>query len=121
MEVNIDSNLQIVFILTVGFALACIFGYLAFCLRLSPILGYLLSGYLIGPYSPGFVADMHTAEQLAEIGVVLMMFGVGLYFRWQDLIKERNIAIPGAILQTVAASVLGAALIYGLGWSLKAG
>lgn len=121
MQENIDANLHVVLILTFGFAFACILGYLSYRLNLSPILGYLLAGYLIGPYSPGFVAEMSIAEQLAEIGVVLMMFGVGLDFKWQDLTSVKHIAIPGAVVQTLAASILGALLIYSLGWSLKAG
>lgn len=114
-------DLQIVLTLTVGFTFASLLGFLALRLHLSPILGYLLAGYLIGPYSPGFVAELKTAEQLAEIGVILMMFGVGLGFRWQDLVKTKNIAIPGAIGQTLVASIAGAGLIYALGWSIEAG
>lgn len=114
-------NLKIVFILTFGFGLGSILGYLAYRLKMSPILGYLIAGYVIGPYSPGFVADMEISEQLAEIGVILMMFGVGLHFKWQDLMNVKNIAIPGAIGQTLVASIVGAALIYSIGWTLQAG
>jgi CPA2 family monovalent cation:H+ antiporter-2 len=112
----IDSiNLQIVLILTVGFALAALFGYLSFKLKLSPILGYLLAGYAIGPYSPGFVADVHIAEQLAEIGVILMMFGVGLHFRVEELSAVKNIAIPGGIVQALMATVVGAYALWYFG------
>lgn len=114
-------NLKIVLILTVGFALASILGYLTQRCKLSPILGYLLAGYLIGPYSPGFVADMVISEQLAEIGVILMMFGVGLHFRWEDLMHVKGIAIPGAIGQTFCAALFGTVLIYSMGWSLTVG
>ncbi len=116
-----SQNLQIVFILTVGFSLASLFGYLSQIARLSPILGYLLAGFWIGPFSPGFVADLHIAEQLAEIGVILMMFGVGLHFKLEDLVKVKNIAIPGAIGQTLIAAAVGTLLIYSIGWQLEAG
>ncbi len=115
------GNLQILFILSVGFTFASILGYLSNRLNLSPFLGYLLAGYLIGPYSPGYVADLHLSEQLAEIGVVLMMFGVGLHFKWQDLVNVKYIAITGAVGQTFVAATLGAWLIYSLGWSIEAG
>lgn len=118
---EVSIKFQIVLILTFGFAFASLLGYLSLRLRLSPIFGYLLAGYFIGPYSPGYVADIQSSEQLAEIGVILMMFGVGLDFKWEDLIKVRNIAIPGAIGQTLIASIAGAALVYSIGWSLDAG
>lgn len=114
-------NLKIVIILTIGFTFATIFGYLCYKLKLSPILGYLIAGYIIGPYSPGYVADMHLAEQLAEVGVILMLFGVGLHFKWKDLLQVRKIAIPGAFIQTLVATILGATLIYYIGWSIEAG
>lgn len=115
------GNLKMVFILTVGFTLAGIFGYLSQRIKLSPILGYLLAGYLIGPYSPGFVADLRIAEQLAEMGVILMLFGVGLHFKWEDLLDVKNIAVPGAIIQTLTSAILGTAIIYAIGWHLQAG
>ncbi len=111
----------IVLLLTFGFAFASLLGYLSFRLKLSPILGYLLAGYLIGPYSPGFVANLSTAEQLAEIGVILMMFGVGLNFKWQELMAVKNIAVPGAIGQTLTATIITTLLFYYLGWSIPAG
>ncbi len=116
-----SSNLQIVVLLAVGFSVASILGYFAWRIKVSPILGYLLAGYIIGPYSPGFVADMHTSEQLAEIGVVLMMFGVGLDFKLQDLINVRRIAIPGAIGQTLFTVLFSLGVSFLLGWSLKEG
>lgn len=118
---DVDTNLKIVFILTFGLATASLLGYLAQKMKLSPILGYLLSGYIIGPYSPGFVADLELAEQLAEIGVILMMFGVGLHFKWQDLIKVKNVAVPGAIGQTLIAATAGTLLVYSIGWPIEAG
>jgi len=114
-------NLKVVIILTVGFTLASILGYLALKLKLSPIMGYLIAGYLIGPYSPGFVADKEIAEQLAEIGVILMMFGVGLHFKWQDLLKVKDLAIPGAIGQTLLTTVITSVIMHAIGWSWEAG
>lgn len=116
----VQDQLTIVLILTVGSLLATVLGYLTERLKLSPILGYLLAGYFIGPFSPGFVADMEVSEQLAEIGVILMMFGVGLQLRWQELAHVKAIAILGAISQTLFTTVVGAVLIYWLGWTLEA-
>lgn len=116
-----SHNLKIVLILTVGFTLASVFGYLTQRCKLSALLGYLIAGYVIGPYSPGFVADQELSEQLAEIGVILMMFGVGMHFKWQDLVNVKNIAIPGAIGQTTIAAAAGTFLIYHLGWPLESG
>lgn len=118
---NDSYNVQIVIILAVGLALASIFGYLTYRAKLSPILGYLIAGYLIGPYSPGFVADTHIAEQLAEIGVILMMFGVGLHLKWEELVNVKNIAIPGAIIQTFLTTIAGAWLTHHYGWSIETG
>ena len=84
-------------------------------------MGYLLAGYIIGPFSPGFVADQVIAEQLAEIGVILMMFGVGIHFKWQDLVSVKRIAIPGAIGQTFVAATVSTFLIHYIGWSWETG
>jgi CPA2 family monovalent cation:H+ antiporter-2 len=116
-----SQNLKIVMILTFGFAFASILGYFSQKLKLSPILGYLLAGYVIGPFSPGIVADLTIAEQLAEIGVIMMMFGVGLHFKWKDLVEVRNIAIPGAIGQTAVAATSAALVLSTLGWSWETG
>jgi CPA2 family monovalent cation:H+ antiporter-2 len=116
-----NLNLKIVVILTIGFALASLLGYIAQRLKLSPILGYLLAGYMIGPYFPGFVADLEVAEQLAEVGVMLMMFGVGLHFKWQDLASVKNIAIPGAIGQTLMTATVAAFVLYSIGGSWEGG
>jgi len=118
---EVSYQLKIVLILTFGFSLASLFGYIAQRLKLSPILGFLLGGYLIGPFSPGFVANLELSEQLAEIGVILMLFGVGIHFKWQDLMKVKTIAIPGAILQTFFATVTGTYAVYQLGWPLESG
>ncbi len=114
-------SLKIVFILTIGFAFASLLGYLAYRIKLSPLLGYLVAGYLIGPHSPGFVADMEVAGQLSEIGVILMMFGVGLHFKWQYLVNVRHVAVPGALLQTAVATFAGTVLMMSAGWPLEGG
>lgn len=119
--INESYKVQIVLILAVGLSLSSVFGYLAKRAKLSPILGYLVAGYIIGPYSPGFVADSEIAEQLAEIGVILMMFGVGLHLKWQELISVKNIALPGAIIQTFLTTVAGTWLTVYLGWPLETG
>lgn len=90
--------------------LAFLFGLLANRLRLSPIVGYLLAGVAVGPFTPGFAADLHLTQELAEIGVILLMFGVGLKFSIDDLLKVRGVALPGAIVQMTAATGLGALL-----------
>ena len=97
------------------------FGYITHRLGLSPIVGYLLAGTLVGPYTPGFVADAALAEELAEIGVILLMFGVGLQFHIEELLAVRRVAIPGAIAQSGVATALGALLAVGFGWSWPAG
>jgi len=120
-QVTEYHNLSIVFVLTAGFGVAGILGYITHRLHLSPILGYLLAGYFIGPFSPGYIADLNIAEQLAEIGVVLMLFEVGLHFNLSDLLKVRTIAIPGALIQTFVAAVFSAWLIQYIGWPLESG
>ncbi|MBL9089167.1 MAG: cation:proton antiporter [Planctomycetia bacterium] len=102
--------------LAAGFTLAVVLGMVAHRLRLSPILGYLLAGVVVGPHTPGFVADARLAAQLAEIGVVLLMFGVGLHFHLKDLLAVRGVAVPGALIQSAAATGLGIALGLALGW-----
>ena len=98
-----------------GIGLAFVFGALAQRLRLSPLVGYLVAGVLIGPFTPGYVADQELAPQLAEIGVILLMFGVGLHFSLSDLLAVRAIAVPGAIGQIAFATLLGMALAHALG------
>ncbi len=99
-----------------GLVVAFLMGALAHRLRISPIAGYLLAGVLVGPFTPGFVADTGLALQLAEIGVILLMFGVGLHFSLKDLLSVRRIAVPGAVVQIAAATALGTALGLWLGW-----
>ena len=101
-----------------GLVLAFILGMLANKLRISPLVGYLLAGVLAGPFTPGFVADTKFAPELAELGVILLMFGVGLHFSLKDLMAVKSIAIPGAIAQIAVATLLGMALSAVLGWSL---
>ncbi len=103
--------------LCVGFVLAFAFGLLAHRLRLSPIVGYLFAGVLVGPHTPGFIGDQTLAPQLAEIGVILLMFGVGLHFSMRDLISVRKLAVPGALVQMGAATAMGWFLGTRLGWS----
>ncbi len=102
-------------------ALAFIFGTLAHRLRISPLVGYLLAGVIVGPFTPGYVADQGLALELAEIGVILLMFGVGLHFSLKDLLSVKAIAIPGAILQIAFATLLGWGLAWALGWPMAGG
>ena len=112
---------DLILTLTGGLTAALVLGYLTYRLGLSPIVGYLLAGTLVGPYTPGFVADAALAEQLAEIGVILLMFGVGLQFHIEELLAVRSVAVPGAIAQSAVATVLGTLLAVALGWSWSAG
>ncbi len=107
--------------LAVSLGLAFAFGLLAARLRLSPIVGYLLAGIALGPHTPGWVADVHLAPQLAEIGVMLLMFGVGTHFSLRDLLAVKSIAVPGALAQIVVATALGALAAWLWGWSAGAG
>ncbi|HEY7689742.1 MAG TPA: YbaL family putative K(+) efflux transporter, partial [Dongiaceae bacterium] len=107
--------------IVVGLVLAFVFGAIANRLRLSPLVGYLLAGVAVGPHTPGFVADQTLAAELAEIGVILLMFGVGMHFSLKDLLSVRAIAIPGAIAQIFVATLLGVGLSWVLGWTLEAG
>ncbi|WP_183749624.1 cation:proton antiporter [Rhizobium sp. BK196] len=105
----------------VSFVFAAVLGYCADRLRLPPLVGYLFAGILMGPFTPGFVADTELASQLAEMGVILLMFGVGLHFSASDLLAVRGIAVPGAIGQILLATLLGVGLGEFWGWSLGAG
>jgi CPA2 family monovalent cation:H+ antiporter-2 len=104
-----------------GLGLAFLFGAIANRLRMPPLVGYLVAGILVGPHTPGFVADQALAPELAEMGVILLMFGVGLHFSLKDLLSVRAIAIPGAVVQIAFATVLGSGLAWMLGWSVGAG
>jgi CPA2 family monovalent cation:H+ antiporter-2 len=107
--------------IVVALALAWALGAVANRLKLPPLVGYLLAGIAIGPFTPGFVADQDLANQLAELGVILLMFGVGLNFSLEDLLSVRAIAIPGAIAQILCATLLGMGLAVWMGWSVEAG
>ncbi len=107
--------------LVAGFGLAFIFGLLAQRLKLPLIAGYLLAGVVIGPFTPGYVADMGLATELAELGVILLMFGVGLHFSPRDLMAVKAIAVPGAIGQIAVATAFGTVMGWAMGWSLGAG
>ncbi|END9084730.1 Kef family K(+) transporter [Yersinia enterocolitica] len=104
-----------------GLVLAFLLGSLAHRLRISPLVGYLAAGVLAGPFTPGFVADTSLAPELAEIGVILLMFGVGLHFSLKDLLAVKAIAIPGAVAQIAVATLLGMGLSHLLGWDLMTG
>ncbi|ERH63491.1 MULTISPECIES: YbaL family putative K(+) efflux transporter [Pantoea] len=104
-----------------GLVLAFLLGMLANRLRISPLVGYLLAGVLAGPFTPGFVADTNLAPELAELGVILLMFGVGLHFSLKDLMSVKSIAIPGAIAQIAVATLLGMGLSWAMGWSWMTG
>jgi CPA2 family monovalent cation:H+ antiporter-2 len=112
---------SLIAILVAGFVLAFVFGAIAQRLRLSPLVGYLVAGIVAGPFTPGFVGDQTLAPQLAEIGVILLMFGVGLHFSLRDLMSVKAIALPGAVAQIAVATLLGWGLARLLGWSNGAG
>lgn len=116
-----DHSLPLITTLVGGFVLAYLFGMLAQRLRISPMVGYLAAGVVCGPFTPGYVADLRLAPELAEIGVILLMFGVGLHFSLKDLLSVKHIAIPGAIVQIALATLLGLGLSQLLGWSITAG
>jgi CPA2 family monovalent cation:H+ antiporter-2 len=107
--------------LAAALGLALVLGFVATRLRLPAIVGYLIAGIVLGPATPGYIADLQIARQLAEIGVMLLMFGVGLHFALDDLLAVRKIALPGAIVQMTAATVLGIGVATLWGWSLGAG
>jgi monovalent cation:H+ antiporter-2, CPA2 family len=107
--------------LSIGLVLAFSLGLLAQRLKLPPLIGYLVAGIVIGPFTPGFVADQNIANQLAEVGVILLMFGVGLHFSPQELLQVRAIAIPGALAQALVATPLSMMVGWWLGWSWGAG
>jgi len=113
----VPHDVDLIILLAVGFGLALIFGYLAVRLRLPPLIGYLIAGIIISPNTPGIVADIHLANQLAELGVMFLMFGVGMHFSLNDLLQVRRIALPGAILQIAVATLLGIGVSMIWGWS----
>jgi len=117
----VPHDVPLITTIAAALGLALIMGFVAARLRLPALVGYLIAGIIIGPATPGFVADIELSNQLAEIGVMLLMFGVGLHFSLDDLLAVRRIALPGAIVQIVAATLLGIGVTALWGWSLAAG
>jgi monovalent cation:H+ antiporter-2, CPA2 family len=116
-----EHNLSLITTIAAGFGLALVFGFIAERLRVPALVGYLLAGIVLSPSTPGFVADIDIASQLAEIGVMLLMFGVGLHFSLDDLLSVRRIALPGAVVQMGVATVLGMVMAMWWDWSVGAG
>ncbi len=115
------ENLPLLTTIAAGFAAAWVLGLITHRIGLSPIVGYLLAGVVIGPKTPGFAGDIHIAEQLAEVGVILLMFGVGLHFKLKDLLAVKGVAVPGAIGQSLFATLATVAIFMAFGWTFKAG
>jgi CPA2 family monovalent cation:H+ antiporter-2 len=107
--------------IVVGLGLAFVFGTIAQRFRVPPLVGYLLAGVAAGPFTPGFVANQALATELAELGIILLMFGVGLHFSLPDLLSVRAIAVPGAIVQIIVATLMGLGLALLMGWTIAAG
>ena len=116
-----DHNISLITTITAGFGVALILGFIAERIKLPALVGYLVAGIIIGPATPGFVADAHIASQLSEIGVMLLMFGVGLHFSLSDLLAVKRIAVPGAVVQMGLATALGVAIAWWWGWSWGSG
>lgn len=116
-----EHDITLITTIAAGFGLALIFGFIAEKLKTPALVGYLLAGIAISPSTPGFVADIDIASQLSEIGVMLLMFGVGLHFSLNDLLAVKRIAVPGAIVQMTVATLLGMALADWWGWDFGAG
>jgi CPA2 family monovalent cation:H+ antiporter-2 len=114
-------SVELITTIATALGLALVFGFIAVRVRLPALVGYLLAGIMLGPFTPGFVADAELAGQLAEIGVMLLMFGVGLHFSLDDLLSVKKIALPGALVQIAVATAMGAAVAMAWGWSLMAG
>lgn len=114
-----DSILLATFV--IALVAAFLGGILARAARLPPVVGYLLGGLAVGPFTPGFIGDSHAMSQLAEVGVMFMMFGTGLHFSFDDLVAVRRVAVPGALLQTALGTLTGCGLGLALGWPIEAG
>ena len=113
-----EHNISLITTIAAGFGLALVLGVIASRLKLPALVGYLLAGVVLGPFTPGFVADAGLAAQLAEIGVMLLMFGVGLHFSLDDLLAVRKIAVPGAVVQMLVATLMGMGLATWWGWGI---
>src|SRR5688572_1039438 len=114
-------DLPLITTLAAAFAAAWVLGIITQWLRLSPIVGYLLAGIAIGPHTPGLHGDVKLAQQLAEVGVILLMFGVGLHFHVKDLVAVRKVAVPGAVGQSLVATLLSIVIAMAFGWTFKSG
>jgi CPA2 family monovalent cation:H+ antiporter-2 len=121
MKAPMPHDTPLIATIVAGLGLAFIFGVIANRLKLPTLVGYLLAGILIGPHTPGFIADQKLGTELAEMGVILLMFGVGLHFSLKDLLSVRAIALPGAVVQIGTATAMGMALAWALGWPVGAG
>jgi CPA2 family monovalent cation:H+ antiporter-2 len=117
----VHDETSLIELIAIGLAFSFIGGYIAVRLKLSPIIGYLAAGIVMGPYTPGFVEDTQLAGQIEEIGIILLMFGVGMHFSMEDLWAMRAIAVPGAVIQILTATALGVIVTHFWGWSLNAG
>jgi monovalent cation:H+ antiporter-2, CPA2 family len=117
----VHEETQLIALIAIGLALAVVGGYIAVSLRLSPIIGYLLAGIAVGPRTPGFVGDAELAHQVAEIGVILLMFGVGQHFSVKELWEMRTVALPGAFVQIAVVTVLTAVITLAWGWTFRCG
>jgi len=115
------DELSVLITLAGGLAGALVFGYLAHRLKLSPIVGYLLAGVAVGPFTPGFVADRAVAQQFARIGVILLLFGVGLRFHLREMRAVWRVAVPGALIQSAVSTAGLALLLHMLGWTWTSG
>src|SRR4051794_2854117 len=114
-------HFELIITITGGLVAALVFGFAMHRLGLSPIVGYLLAGIVVGPRTPGFVANEKFATELAEVGVILLMFGVGLQFHFKELLAVRRVAVPGAVVQSLAATALGSVVGWAFGWGWSAG
>jgi monovalent cation:H+ antiporter-2, CPA2 family len=117
----VPHDVPLITTIAAALGLALIMGFVAARLKLPALVGYLIAGIIIGPATPGFVADIELSNQLAEIGVMLLMFGVGLHFSLDDLLAVRRIALPGALVQIAVATLLGIGVTALWGWNLAAG
>ena len=116
-----DHNISLITTIAAAFSVALVLGFIAERTKMPALVGYLIAGILIGPATPGFVADVQIASQLSEIGIMLLMFGVGLHFSLNDLLAVKRIAVPGAVVQMGMATVLGMSMAWWWGWSLGSG
>src|SRR5512145_2610907 len=117
---RVPHNVALITTIAAALGLALVFGFIAARIKLPALVGYLIAGIIIGPATPGFVADIELSSQLAEIGVMLLMFGVGLHFSLDDLLAVRRIALPGAVVQMGVATALGIGMASWWGWSFGA-